>query len=91
MDMSAFFEQTAKQISKIFLPGSDINTPVVTMLFWTRSTPRVTRPSPLKKKPHRTSGGQKWNYAPRAKLHGIYSPPPTGLTLPVWNTEVRLV
>ena len=47
MDMFAFFEQTAKQIAEIFLSGSDINTPVVTMLFWTSSTPRVTRPSPF--------------------------------------------
>ena len=48
MDMLPFFEQTAKQIAKIFLSGSDINIPVVTMLFWTRCTPRVTRPSPSK-------------------------------------------
>ena len=48
MDMFAFFEETAKQIYKIFLSGSDINTPVVIMVFWTRSTPRVTRPSPSK-------------------------------------------
>ena len=47
--MSAFFEQTAKQIFKIFLPGSDINTPVVIMLFWTRPNPRVAHLSPLKK------------------------------------------
>ena len=39
----------AKQIAKIFLPGSDVNTPVVTMLFWTQSTPGVAHPSPLKK------------------------------------------
>ena len=50
MDMKAFFEETAKQIYKIFLSGSDINTPVVIMLFWTRPTPRVAHPSPLKKK-----------------------------------------
>ena len=49
MDMFAFFEQTAKQISKIFLPGSDINTPVVIMVFWTRPIPRETRPIHLKK------------------------------------------
>ena len=47
--MKAFFEETAKQIYKIFLSGSDINTPVVIMLFWTRPTPRVAHPSPLKK------------------------------------------
>ena len=47
--MSAFFEQMAKQIAKIFLPGLDVNTPVVTMLFWTQSTPGVAHPSPLKK------------------------------------------
>ena len=46
MDMSAFFRQTAKQITKIFMSGSDINTPVVIMLFGTYSNPRVTRPSP---------------------------------------------
>ena len=40
----------AKQIAKIFLSGSDINTPVVIMLFWTQSTPRVANPSPLNKK-----------------------------------------
>ena len=75
--MKAFFEETAKQIYKIFLSGSDINTPVVIMLFWTRPTPRVAHPSPLKKKmQRRTSGGQKWNYAPQAKLHGIDSPLP---------------
>ena len=33
MDMFAFFEQMAKQIAKIFFPASDLNTPVVTMLF----------------------------------------------------------
>ena len=49
MDMKAFFEETAKQIYKIFLPGSDINTPVVIMLFWTRPNPRVAHLSPLKK------------------------------------------
>ena len=77
MDMKAFFEETVKQIYKIFLSGSDINTPVVIMLFWTRPNPRVAHLSPLKKKPpRRTSGGQKWNYAPRAKLNGIYSPLP---------------
>ena len=48
MDMKAFIEETAKQIYKIFLSGSDINAPVVTMLFWTCSPPRVTRPSPSK-------------------------------------------
>ena len=48
MDMKPFFEEMAKQIAKIFLPGSDIINPVVTMLFWTGSTPRVTRPSPSK-------------------------------------------
>ena len=50
MDMKSFFEQTAKQIPKIFLPGSNIITPVVIMLFWTRPTPSVAHPSPLKKK-----------------------------------------
>ena len=49
MDMKAFFEKTAKQIYKIFLSGSDINTPVVIMLFWTSPTPRETHLSPLKK------------------------------------------
>ena len=49
MDMSAFFEEMAKQINKIFLSGSDIDTPVVIMLFWTGPTPRETRPSPLTK------------------------------------------
>ena len=49
MDMKSFFEQTAEQIPKIFLPGSNIITPVVIMLFWTRPTPRVAHPSPLKK------------------------------------------
>ena len=39
MDMKPFFKQMAKQIAKIFLSGSDINTPVVIMLFWTQSTP----------------------------------------------------
>ena len=48
MDMKPFFEQMAKQIAQIFWPDSDINTPVVTMLFWTSSAPRVTRPSPSK-------------------------------------------
>ena len=48
MDMLPFFEQTAKQIAKLFLSGSDIDTPVVTMLFWTCPTPRVARPSPSK-------------------------------------------
>ena len=47
--MSAFFRQTAKQIYKMFLSGSDINTPVVIMLFWTRPNPRVAHLSPLKK------------------------------------------
>ena len=46
--MLPFFEQTAKQIAKLFLSGSDIDTPVVTMLFWTRPTPRVTLPKPSK-------------------------------------------
>ena len=49
MDMLPFFEETAKQIYKIFLSGSDMNPPVVIMLFWTRPTPRVAHPSPLKK------------------------------------------
>ena len=48
--MSAFFRQTAKQIYKMFLSGSDINTPVVIMLFWTLPKPWVAHPSPLKKK-----------------------------------------
>ena len=47
--MSAFFRQTAKQIYKMFLSGSDINTLVVIMLFWTRPNPRVAHLSPLKK------------------------------------------
>ena len=49
MNMKPFSEQMAKQIAMIFLPGSDVNTPVVTMLFWTQSTPGVAHPSPLKK------------------------------------------
>ena len=53
MDMKSFFEQTAKQIPKIFLPGSNIITPVVIMLFWTRPTPSVAHPSPLKKNPEK--------------------------------------
>ena len=32
MDMKAFFEETAKQIYKIFWSGSDLNTSVVMML-----------------------------------------------------------
>ena len=76
--MKAFFEETAKQIYKIFLSDSDINTPVVIMLFWTRPTPRVAHPSPLKRKKtqRRTSGGQKWNYVPQAKFQWIDSPSP---------------
>ena len=49
MDMFAFFEETAKQIAKIFMSGSGNETPLVIMLFWTRPTPRVDHPSPLKK------------------------------------------
>ena len=47
MDMFSFFEETAKQIYKIFLSGSDIITPVVIMLFWTRPTPRVAPPGAI--------------------------------------------
>ena len=49
MDMSAFFEQTAKQISDKILPSLDINAPEVIMLCQTPPCPRVTRPSHLKK------------------------------------------
>ena len=89
--MSAFFRQTAKQIYKMFLSGSDINTPVVIMLFWTRPNPRVAHLSPLKK--NRREGHLVVKNG--IMLHELNSmgstPPPTGLTLPVWNTGVRLV
>ena len=91
MDMKPFFEQTAKQIAQIFLSGSDIITPVVIMLFWTRPTPRVAHPSPLKKK-RREGHLVVKNGIMRHELNSMGSTPPfTGLTLPVWNTGVRLV
>ena len=48
MDMSSFFEQTAKQISKMFMPGSDIYTPPV-IIYQPHPAPGTPAPSPLKK------------------------------------------
>ena len=82
----------AKQIAKIFLPGSDVNTPVVIMLFWTQSTPWVAHPSPLKKKCREghlvVKNGTMLH---QLNYMGSTPPPPTGSTLPVWNTGDRLV
>ena len=44
-----FFEEMAKQISKIFLSGLETNTPVVFLLFWTCPSPRGAHPSLSKK------------------------------------------
>ena len=73
MDMKSFFEQTAKQIPKIFLPGSNIITLVVIMLFWTRPTPSSAHPSPLKKK-RREGHLVVKNGIMLNELHGINSP-----------------
>ena len=89
--MSAFFRQTAKQIYKMSLSGSDINTPVVIMLFWTRPNPRVAHLSPLKKN-RREGHLVVKNGTMLHKLNSMgWTPPPTGSTLPVWNTGDRLV
>ena len=60
-------------------------TPDVPGILGVTADPRVAHPSPLKK------NAEKDIWWSKMELCSTRLPPPTGLTLPVWNTGVRLV
>ena len=53
--------------------------------------PRVAHPSPLKKNAEKDIWWSKMELCSTSYTQWALLPPPTGLTLPVWNTGVRLV
>ena len=91
MDKSVITEETAGQISKLMVSADRYDHPGCSWHTWGDPRPQGGPPQPLEKKCREGHLVVKNGIM----LHELNSmgltPPCTGLTLPVWNTGVRLV
>ena len=91
MDKSGITEETAGQISKLRVSADSYDHPGCSWHTWGDPRPQGGPPQPLEKKCREGHLVVK----NRIMLHELNfmgsTPPPMGLTLPVWNTGVRLV